>query len=71
MLWKLNLLQFEFEIWSQSFKRKIVNKTNLWRRSLIDQEWHIALEMPTSEMAHTEKEREHACKTKIRKNLSN
>jgi hypothetical protein len=26
----------------------------------MNQEWHLALEMPTSRMAHTEKERERA-----------
>jgi hypothetical protein len=30
----------------------------LWKRSLIDQERHITLEIPTSETAHTERERE-------------
>jgi hypothetical protein len=34
------------------------NKNNLWKRSLIDQELHLALEMSTSEMAHAERERE-------------
>jgi hypothetical protein len=28
--------------------------------TLDDQEWHLALEMPTSRMAHAERERERA-----------
>jgi hypothetical protein len=31
---------------------------HLWKRSLNTQEWHIALEMPTSEKAHAGRERE-------------
>jgi hypothetical protein len=39
-------------------KQKIKNKTHLWKRSIINQEWHLALEVLTSEMAHTGMERE-------------
>jgi hypothetical protein len=39
-------------------KQKIKNKTHFWKRSIIDQEWHLALEVLTSEMAHTGMERE-------------
>jgi hypothetical protein len=55
------------------FEQKIENKTILWKRSLNDQEQHLALEMPTSETTHArrEREREHACKTTSRQNLSN
>jgi hypothetical protein len=28
------------------------NKTHLWKLLRLDQEWHHALEVPTSEMAH-------------------
>jgi hypothetical protein len=58
MLWKLTLLQFKFQIRLQSFKQKIKNKTHLRKRSLVDQEWHLALEVLTSEIAHTEREGE-------------
>jgi hypothetical protein len=34
------------------------NKNILWKRSLIDQKQHLALEMPTSRIAHAERERE-------------
>jgi hypothetical protein len=43
---------------SIEFERKIENKNDLWKRSLIDQERHLTLEMPTSEMAHVGRERE-------------
>jgi hypothetical protein len=36
----------------------IKNKIFLLKQSLIDQEWHLTLEMSISEMAHAEKERE-------------
>jgi hypothetical protein len=40
--------------------------------TLDDQEWHLALEMPTLETAHTGKEREkHTCKTTSRQRMSN
>jgi hypothetical protein len=55
------------------FEQKIENKTILWKRSLNDQEQHLALEMPTSETTHAgrEREREHACKTTSRQNMRN
>jgi hypothetical protein len=34
------------------------NKTHLWNRSLIDQEWHIAIKVLTLETAHAGRERE-------------
>jgi hypothetical protein len=40
------------------FEWKMENKNILWKRSLVDQEQHLALEMPTSEMAHVGRERE-------------
>jgi hypothetical protein len=52
------LLQIEFWIQLQNFERKIENETHLRERSLVDQEWHFALEMSTSEMAHVGRERE-------------
>jgi hypothetical protein len=51
------------------FEWKIENKTILWKRSLDDQEWHPALEMQTSEMAHVERERENTLAK--RQSLSN
>jgi hypothetical protein len=33
-------------------------KDDLRKLSLIDQEWNLTLEMPTSEMTHTRRERE-------------
>jgi hypothetical protein len=58
MLWKLTLLQFEFWIQLQSFKWKIKNKIDLQKRSLNEQEWHLALEMLASETTHAGRERE-------------
>jgi hypothetical protein len=40
------------------FDWKIENKNNLREWSLDEQEWHLALEIPTSETAHVERERE-------------
>jgi hypothetical protein len=40
------------------FEWKIENKIILWKQSLIDQERHLALEMPISETAHVGRERE-------------
>jgi hypothetical protein len=34
------------------------NRNILRKRSLIEQGWHLAVEVPTSEMAHTGRERE-------------
>jgi hypothetical protein len=39
-------------------ERKMNNKNILRKRSLIEQEWHLALEVPTSKMAHAERERD-------------
>jgi hypothetical protein len=40
------------------FERQIENKYNLRKRTLDDQERHLALEMLTSRMTHDERERE-------------
>jgi hypothetical protein len=60
MLWKLNfitiwVLNSITEFWAED-----ENKTALQKQSLIDQERHLALEMPTLETAHTRRERERA-----------
>jgi hypothetical protein len=49
------------------------NKTFCGSETLIDRERHLALEMLTSRMAHTEKEREreHTYKSTSRQSLSN
>jgi hypothetical protein len=40
------------------FERKIENKNNFAEAvTLDDQEWHLALGIPTSRMAHVERER--------------
>jgi hypothetical protein len=46
-----------FRIWLQSFEWKIENKNDLRNRSLIVQDWHLALEMPILGMAHVGRER--------------
>jgi hypothetical protein len=56
MLWKLNFITIWVWIWVQSFEQKIKNKIHLRKRSLIDQEWHLALKVLASEMAHAERE---------------
>jgi hypothetical protein len=59
MLWKLNFItNLEFRIWLQCFKQKIENKNILRKRKLDDREWYLALGVPTSRMAHADKERE-------------
>jgi hypothetical protein len=40
------------------FERNIENKIHLRNRSLIDQERHLSLERPTSELVNSERERE-------------
>jgi hypothetical protein len=53
------LLQFKFQIRLQSFKRKIEEKKHFAEAGTLDESgWHLALEMPTSRTAHTERERE-------------
>jgi hypothetical protein len=42
-----------------SFEQKIENKRHLRKRYLNKQEWHIALEVLISEMAHAEREIAH------------
>jgi hypothetical protein len=58
MLWKLNFITSW--VWNLiiEFEQKMENKTHLRKQSLIDQEWYLSLEMPTSETAHTGRERE-------------
>jgi FtsZ-binding cell division protein ZapB len=63
----LTLLQIEV----QSFKRKNKSKRHLQKRTLDEQERHLALGMPTLEMAHAEREREHTYKTTLKQSLSN
>jgi hypothetical protein len=58
MLWKLNLLQIEFQFWLQSFWQTVKNKRDLRKRSLNEQERHLALGMPSLETAHTGRVRE-------------
>jgi hypothetical protein len=53
MLWKLNFITIWVLDSITEFERKMENKNILRKRSLIDQERHIALEIPTSEMTHT------------------
>jgi hypothetical protein len=57
MLWKLNFITIWVWIWVQSFEQKIKNKIPLRKRSLIDQERHLALKVLASEMAQAERER--------------
>jgi hypothetical protein len=68
MLWKLKFITIWVLDSITEFERKIENKNILGKRSLIDEERHIALEMPTSEMAHTGRGggREHTCKITLR-----
>jgi hypothetical protein len=40
------------------FEQKIENKNDLWKRSIIDQEQHLALEVPTLETVHAGREKE-------------
>jgi hypothetical protein len=47
-----------FWIQLQSFKQNIEDKNICGSETLIDQEQHLALEMPTSRTAHADRERE-------------
>jgi hypothetical protein len=58
MLWKLNFITILISNSITEFERKIENKIHLRKRSLVDQEWHLTLEMPNLEPTHAEKERE-------------
>jgi hypothetical protein len=59
MLWKLNFITIWVLNLITKFERKIENKNILRKREhLMNQEQHLALEMPTSRMAHAERERE-------------
>jgi hypothetical protein len=64
-------LSFEFNYRVLSGRSRI--KTFRGSEIVVDRERHLALEMPTSRMAHAdrEREREHTCKTTTRQNLSN
>jgi hypothetical protein len=58
MLWKLNfitiwVLNSIIEFWAED-----KHKTDLRKQSLIDQEWHLTLDVPTSEPLHAGRERE-------------
>jgi hypothetical protein len=57
MLWKLNYITIWVSTSITEFERKIEEK-NYGSKSLIDQEWHLALEVLTLEAAHAERERE-------------
>jgi hypothetical protein len=66
MKWSENetVLQLEFQIKLYNFKRRIKNKRDLWKRSLNEPEWHIAIGIPSSEWLTSERgEREHLHKT--------
>jgi hypothetical protein len=39
-------------------KRKIENKNICGSETLVDREWYLAIEIPTSRMAHVDRERE-------------
>jgi hypothetical protein len=59
MLWKLNFITIWVSNSNTEFERKIENKNILQKREhSINQEWHLALEMPTSRTAHAKRERE-------------
>jgi hypothetical protein len=58
MLWMFNFITIWVLNLVTEFEWKMENKNILWKRSLVDQEQHLALEMPTSEMAHVGREGE-------------
>jgi hypothetical protein len=58
MLWKFNFITIWVLNLIKEFERKIENKNDLRKRSLIDQEQHLAQETSTSETAHVGRERE-------------
>jgi hypothetical protein len=58
MLWKLNFIIISILNSITEFERKIKNKRNLWKWSLNELKRHLAIGMPCSEMAHTERKRE-------------
>jgi hypothetical protein len=60
-----------FEFGYRVSSRRLRIKDFCKSETLIDQELHIALKMPTSETAHAEREREHTCKIITRQSLSN
>jgi hypothetical protein len=53
------------------FERKLENKINLWQWTLIDQEWHITLEMPTSRTLMPRGKERDTYNTTTRQSLSN
>jgi hypothetical protein len=60
MLWKINFIINWVSNSVTEFERKIKNITHLQTRPLLNQERHLALEAPTSEMAHAYRGREKA-----------
>jgi hypothetical protein len=72
MLWKLNFIIIWVsnsitELWAED---REINKF-VEAKTLNDQEWHLVLEMSTSEMAHARRERgKHTYKTASRQSLS-
>jgi hypothetical protein len=59
MFWKLNFItvwifEFHYRVWVEDREWKYFVDAEI----LDDQEWHIALEMPTSRTAHVERGRE-------------
>jgi hypothetical protein len=65
MLWMLNFITNWVSNSITEFERKRENKNDLWKLSLIDQEHHLTLEMPTSETAHAGRE----SKTHLQNNM--
>jgi hypothetical protein len=58
MLWKLNFITIWVSNLITEFWAEDENKIDLRKQSLIHKEWHLAVEVPTSVMAHAERERE-------------
>jgi hypothetical protein len=58
MLWKLNFITIWVSNLITEFWAEDENKTDWQKQSLIDQEWHLAVEVLTLEMPHTGRERE-------------
>jgi hypothetical protein len=68
MLWKSNFITNWVLNSITKFEWKIENKIHLRKRSLIGQEWHLTLEVPTSEMGHAGRERENTLQNNIKAN---
>jgi hypothetical protein len=56
MLWMLNFITIWVLNLITEFEQKIENKMFWEAKTLDDQEWHLALEIPTSETTHVERE---------------